>query len=212
MILPVPALLLLMMISLLIWILSQFRNNVITRVLSGTSLAAIIAISLFFVVVFWTDYDRIHHLEYQEYVPKADSFLVASQYAIIYWGKTNGTIRSYAPIQKQFVWKQESIEFPKQIVIFEAKGSVRATEKYHELRDSLKEISAEKLIEFSHECVQNNEVRQPLNFVGCKITEDFRYFDHQIRALQFRPAVRFRWAGPVYEGRFSIKEHIKESG
>jgi hypothetical protein len=192
---------------LFVWIVSVGWDNILASCVAGLSLITFTLIGLLFGGAFWFD-ASIHHLEHQEYAPKADSFLVASSNAILYWGEIDGPILSYAKETATFVWKHESPTMPKQIVVLEAKGSVWAAETYREIRDSLEKLPPEELTRQPSDTPKTD----PLLHIGDGIHPDFRYTDILIRGLLFWPAVRVKWVGPVYEGRFSIKEHIKESG
>jgi hypothetical protein len=193
---------------LVMWFIAQRSGKTTASIVSGFSIIGMIAVALLVATTFWAGCENLHHLEYQEYAPKADSFLIASDNAILYWGNIDGPIRSYAPVRKTFSWKTDDITSPKQSVVLEAKGSVWAAEKYRKIEDSLEKLSPEEFVGLSVDTLQTD----PLHYIGDGIHPDFRYSDILIRGLLFWPAVRFKYAGPVYEGRWSIYKKIEEPG
>jgi len=194
---------------LFVWIVSVGWDNTLASCVAGLSLITFTLIGSLFGSAFWFKSTSIHHLEYQEYAPKADSFLVASSNAILYWGEIDGPIMSYAKETATFMWKHESPTIPKQIVVLEAKGSVWVAETYREIRDSLEKLPPEELTRQPSDTLKTD----PLLYIGNRINPDFRYADILVRGLLFWPAVRIKWVGPVYEEKFEFRKHsIKESG
>lgn len=202
-----PHVLIAMSFLLTAWIACRWRDGLVSSIASGLFVLGFVIIGAITMVAFWSGSDNLHHLEYQEYAPKAESFLVASDYSILHWGEINGPIRSYARVQKTFVWKVDDNITPKQVVVLEAKGSVRAAEKYYEISDSLDELELEEFVGVTTDTFQTN----PIDYVGNGINPTFQYSDILLRSLRLWPAVRLKCVKPAYKNRWSIHNYNKES-
>lgn len=154
-------------------------------------------------LVFWSGIDQIHYLQHKEYAPKADSFLVAADGALLHWGKLDGSVRSYATVRDTFVWKHTSVGFPKQVVVLEAKGTVKTAEQYYRIRDSLQSTLPDTL---RHE---------PMHYLARGMYPGSSYSDILIQGLLFWPAVRIKSFTLCYKSRYNISSSLtklQESG
>jgi hypothetical protein len=185
---------------LIIWFLAQSFNGVTASLFSGTSIIGMLVITALIITGSWLGCNKLHHLKYQEYAPRADSFVTASDNAIFYWGKIDGPIRSYSTIRDTFLWRPDSPVYPAMKPVLEAKGTPKLSQEYYSLYDSLESALPDTVI------------AEPMQHLACRIFPNHRYLRAVNQGLQFSPAVKVRSFTFVYGETTIMQTCRKEPG